>query len=142
MRGYPRGFLAIVWLSMITASLTGILLIPNALNLKFAMDIPTLVVDTWLEYLPMLHALFSFWLLMVVGSLWSVHMRMGWRRRKNRLTGTLLIVGFLMLFFSAIGLYYAVDDRYLNYSSAIHIMSGLVLMMIMLIHYIAALKEK
>jgi len=65
---------------------------------------------------PVLAALF--------GYLCAFHIPAGWRMKTNRISGALIILGFVLLFITAIGLYYA-DAKHLH--ASIHITSGFLL---------------
>lgn len=140
MRGYPKGFLTLLLFSLIVCSLTGLLLIPPALELKFFITIFNPTPELFSAYIPVLHASVAFLLFGIVWALWAVHIRMGWRKKQNRVTGIILVLGFLFLFMSGMGLYYCIDENYLNYSSAMHMVVGILINMIFMGHYLYAKK--
>ncbi len=138
MRGYPKNFLGFLLITLFISLISGLLLIPTALELKFAISIYDPSPESLAEYLHLSHALFSFLILFIIGSLWSIHMRSGWHKKQNIITGLGLTLGFFILFLSGIGLYYFIDDTFLNSTSVIHIIIGIFIIILFIIHYLYA----
>jgi hypothetical protein len=72
--------------------------------------------------------------LMLIGALFPLHMRRGWRARRNRLTGTAMATFNAVLIVTAFGLYYLGSDLLRPWSSRLHIAFGLALPVLFLIH--------
>ena len=72
--------------------------------------------------------------LIVMGSLTTIHIRIGWRRKKNRVSAAALLafIGTLML--SGYLLYYASGESLRSWMSVFHWVAGLALPMVLLMH--------
>ena len=55
----------------------------------------------------MLHGAAAMLMLVLFGSLMPFHVRVGWRRKRNRITGTVMVATNAALIVTAFGLYYA-----------------------------------
>lgn len=110
MNAYPRFFLPLLWFVICAASVTGILLIPAALERRLEWEPIISFPAGWGMGISAMHALLAFGMLTVLGALTPMHMRAGWRRRKNHGTGLLLVGAFVVLALSALGIYYIADE--------------------------------
>jgi ABC-type spermidine/putrescine transport system permease subunit II len=135
MRGYPSWFYKLLLIAFGLLVVSGILLIPDALEFRLEWDI------TW--HLPgnqrlidvALHAMVAFVVASIFGAIWSVHMRIGWRHRKNIKSGIFLAAILLFLIVSGIGIYYLADTVSVM-ASATHIIFGITLPCLMAYHII------
>jgi len=69
--------------------------------------------DAWQEIganLLMIHGAAAMAMLMVLGALFPLHVRRGWRARKNRVSGGAMMILNGLLIVTAFGLYYAGSD--------------------------------
>ncbi|MBU0917033.1 MAG: hypothetical protein KKD97_11855 [Gammaproteobacteria bacterium] len=73
-----------------------------------------------------LSAMFGTW---VVGALWTVHMRAGWRRKLQRVSGAVLVCLLSMLAGSALGIYYLGDEWLSVLAAWVHLVVGLVVVL-------------
>ncbi|HYE30484.1 MAG TPA: hypothetical protein VEH27_03585 [Methylomirabilota bacterium] len=71
------------------------------------------------------------------GYLCALHIPGGWRMKANRLSGALMVLGFVLLFVTAIGLYYS-NAQHLH--ASIHITTGFLLPFVLGWHIIAGQK--
>ena len=80
--------------------------------------------------------------LIVMGSLATIHMRLGWRRKKNRISAAALLafIGTLML--SGYLLYYASGESLRSWMSVFHWVAGLALPMVLVMHIYLGRKAK
>lgn len=72
--------------------------------------------------------------LVMLGALIPLHMRRGWRSRKNQVTGTVMITVNAILIVTAFGLYYLGSDTARMMTSDLHIGVGLALPFLFLGH--------
>jgi hypothetical protein len=73
-------------------------------------------------------------MLMLLGALVSLHVRHGWRMRRNRITGSLMAACNAVLILTAFGLYYFGSDTVRSWTSDIHIGAGLFLPVLFCVH--------
>ncbi|GAB2862760.1 hypothetical protein GCM10027277_34190 [Pseudoduganella ginsengisoli] len=110
MKGYPKHYLRALLAALLFLFLSGLLLAPETLFLKGEIDVPWRVSGTARIVTAALHATAAFIAAAFIGSLWSVHMRAGWRKKKQRVSGALLAANMVLLCFTAVGIYYLGDD--------------------------------
>ncbi len=93
--------------------------------------------DAWQEVaanLLMVHGGAAMVALMLLGALVPLHLRRGWRAKKNRMTGTLMAAANVVLIVTAFGLYYFGSDTVRPWTSRIHYGVGLALPILGLVH--------
>ena len=73
-------------------------------------------------------------ILVLVGMLLAGHVRFGWRARRNRGNGSLFLGAFGILTITAYGLYYAGGETLRAWSSWIHLVVGLALPFLLILH--------
>ncbi|HLD09322.1 MAG TPA: hypothetical protein VJB68_04690 [Methylophilaceae bacterium] len=126
MRGYPKWFYRFLVASFVLLTLSGLLLIPNALDMRLEWDMPWRLAGSQQLTIVAIHAILAFLIVSQMGALWSVHMRIGWRHHKNIKTGLSLVAILLALILTGIGIYY-LGDEWSVPASAAHILIGLIL---------------
>lgn len=127
MKGYPRWFVPLLVGALLLMLGTGLLLTPTTLALRTEFALPWRLPGPGRVLVAALHAAGGFMLLLVVGALWSVHMRSGWRRHRQRASGLLVGVLLLVLTASAIAVYYIGDETLGTVAALVHLGVGLVL---------------
>jgi len=80
--------------------------------------------------------------LLLLGALFPVHIQRIWRTRKNRATGTVMVIFNVILIATAFGLYYAGSDTLRPWISDLHIAAGLFLPPLILIHVVAGRRSR
>jgi hypothetical protein len=125
MKGYPRFFSALLWLTLASLYATGLFLAPGALEMRLEWDVPWRLVSGTRTWMAGGHALSAFVALSLLGALAAVHMRAGFRRQRNRTTGLLLLSAFVVLALTALGIYYLGDEKFGVWASTIHLVVGL-----------------
>lgn len=136
MRGYPGWFYPFLLSVVAALLLTGCLLLPGALETRLAWETPwRLRGDPQIGVLA-LHLLASFAMVALIGALWGVHMRAGWRHKKNWRSGLLMSVLVLVLLLSAVGLYYLADEALALDASLVHMAAGLLLPVLLVYHMV------
>lgn len=128
MKGYPKWFNArFISLFMGGLTISGLILVPGTLETKLEMDIPAKLSGSIRLYASALHTLLSYSSLVLLGALWSIHMRREWRRHKNIYSGSLLLFFFIALGLSAVGILYFGNEKLSLYSSVLHMFFGIAL---------------
>jgi hypothetical protein len=72
--------------------------------------------------------------LVLIGMLLNAHVRFAWRAGRNRANGSVFLSAFAVLIITGYGLYYAGGERLRAWTSWIHLVVGLVLPILLLIH--------
>lgn len=140
MLGYPKKFQPLFWCAIALLSISGLLLIPGALELRMDWDIPLHLPEGSRVYVAMLHALGAFTVLMAVGALVPLHMRMGLRRHHNVVSGLTVVVLAGLLTLTSLGVYYFADETASLWSSALHILLSLIAIIATPIHVVLGRK--
>jgi hypothetical protein len=134
MVGYPRGFPRLLWIGVAALLLSGLLLMPDALQRRLDWSLPLQLPDGWHLPVAAIHALCAWFALLLVGALLAVHVRIGWRRRLNLATGLALLIGFALLAISAIVLSYVADERVGLSASVLHMGTAVLATLLTLVH--------
>ncbi|MDE2166282.1 MAG: hypothetical protein KGJ66_08080 [Alphaproteobacteria bacterium] len=95
--------------------------------------------DTWQTasaYLLMVHGGAAMVFLLLLGAIISLHVPTVWRSRKNRASGTVMLVTNTLLIVSAFGLYYVGAETLRNWTSDLHIAIGFGMPAILVAHVI------
>jgi len=135
MKAYPKWFLAFIWCVVVTISLSGIALVPKALELRFALITPFDFNSDLSELMRVGHAVIAFAYCTLIGALWASHMRLGWRKKSKLKTGLTLGLLSLVLIATALILYYSGDDAIINPASLTHIVLGVMFTLLFLLHF-------
>lgn len=85
-------------------------------------------------YMLMVHGGAAMAALMLLGALVPLHARLGWRMRRNRITGSLMAACNAVLILTAFGLYYLGSEMLRPWASRLHIGVGLGLPLLFLVH--------
>lgn len=136
IKGYPSLFYLLLLITFTTLFVTGCLLAPTTLNLKLEWDVPWRLSSDQHIGVAAAHATLSFLMVGVIGALWSIHIRAGWKRRKNHHTGLSLVMFMLLLGITAIGIYYLGDEQAAMFSSVAHMLMGIVIPILLVIHVV------
>jgi hypothetical protein len=138
MKGYPRFFSPLLWVILTSVFITGLFLAPGALEMRLEWEVPWRLAPGMRIWLAAGHALSAFAVLSTLGGLAAVHMRAGFRRRRNLTTGLLLLAGFVALALTALGIYYLGDERLGVWASIGHLAIGLLLALPLGLHVATA----
>jgi len=136
LAGYPHWFYAAIMTVIAGLVFTGIALVPSMLAMR--LDIET----TWrIEGGARLlaaagHCAAGFLMVGITASLMVVHVRLGWRRHRNRISGATLLALSLVLLVSTLGIYYLGDEQWSRLSSVTHTSTGLLLVLVFVWHSI------
>jgi cation transport ATPase len=72
--------------------------------------------------------------LIVIGTLLPYHVKFAWRAKRNRRTGSTMLIIFGFLILTGYGLYYAGDERLRAWTSNSHLYVGLALPFLLALH--------
>ncbi len=84
----------------------------------------------------MLHGAGAMVMLVLFGGLMPFHVRVGWRRKRNRTTGTVMLAANGALIVTAFGLYYAGAEPVRDWASTVHTGVGLALPVLLALHIV------
>ena len=127
MKGYPSGFVTALVGALLLMLVTGLLLAPTTLAMRADIALAWRLPGSGRVLTAALHAAGGFVLLLMVGALWSVHMRSGWRRHRQRTSGLLLGSLLLALAASAVAVYYVGEEALGAAVAIVHLGLGLLL---------------
>ena len=80
------------------------------------------------------HGIGAYAFLMIVGALIPVHIPLGWRQGRNRLSGVSVLIVCAILSLTALGLYYLGEDVTRSRVSLVHWLVGVGAIAVLLIH--------
>ncbi len=89
-----------------------------------------------------LHGAAAMLMLVLFGSLMPFHVRVGWRRQRNRTTGTVMLAANAALIATAFGLYYAGAETVRDWASELHIGVGLALPALLALHVVRGRRRR
>jgi hypothetical protein len=142
MKGYPRAFLPSLLIALLLVLVTGLLLVPTTLVMRLEMDLAWRLPGDARILTAAFHAVLGFAVAMLLGALWSVHMRAGWRRRRHRISGTLSAVLLVLLAASAVGVYYLGEESAGVIAALAHIGLGVALLVPFGWHWLAGRRSR
>jgi hypothetical protein len=134
VRGYPRGFRTALWGVCALLLATGLLLAPTTLQLRLDWPLPWRLAAQARTGVAALHAAASLAMLVLAGALWSLHMRSGWRRGRQRRSGALLVAGLAGLTATALGVYYLGEAGSADLVALAHLGLGLAVVPLLALH--------
>lgn len=136
MKQYPKWFLPSLLALLTLVTLSGLGLAPTTLAIRAELDVPWRLGGGDRLWVAALHSTCAFALAAFVGALWSVHMRSGWRRRRQRVSGTMLGSSLVLLTLTAVGVYYIGDDRIAAAVAMVHLSLGLFAAPVFALHWL------
>jgi hypothetical protein len=86
------------------------------------------------HWMLILHAIGAYAFLVIVGALIPVHIPLGWRQGRNRVSGVTVASVCIVLGLTALGLYYIASDVARSWTSLIHWTVGIAALPLLLIH--------
>ena len=135
MIGYPKWFSKyFITISMFVMSIAGLILIPSTLKFRLDMELPYALPSDARIISTAIHVLFSYLVFLIVGALLFTHVRMGLKKNKNVKSGILMLVLFLFLCLSGLGLFYLSHEGLIKLSSTLHIAFGFIFVVVYLMH--------
>ncbi|WP_226646776.1 hypothetical protein [Microbulbifer variabilis] len=140
LSGYPRWFYSALIAASVGLLASGILLIPTMMDLRLDMEPPVQIPGDLRLTGAAIHCLIAFITIGMVGALATVHMRSGWRRKLNRVSGILLLLLFSFLLLSGTGIYYFGDPELSQLSSLTHTIAGAIIAVLFTWHLAMGLR--
>jgi hypothetical protein len=98
---------------------------------------PIYLAETWQKaaaYLLMVHGGAAMLMLLLLGAIIPVHVAVAWRRGKNRVTGSMMLVSNAALIVTAFALYYTGSETWRRQASLLHLGFGLGLPVLWALH--------
>jgi hypothetical protein len=142
MKGYPLWFTARkIHLVMLALALSGVLLVPTTLNSYLEMDVSWRLSSNARILVTAMHVALSFLGLLLIGALWSIHIRSGWRKRQARVSGVVMLTGLALLTLTSLPVLYASHETLVSISALAHAGVGSVLVIPYLLHVIVRRKK-
>jgi hypothetical protein len=80
--------------------------------------------------------------LLLLGALFPLHIRFGWRSRRNRITGPAMVAFNTVLIVTAFGLYYSGSDMVRPWMSEVHIALGFALPVLFVVHILLGRRSR
>jgi hypothetical protein len=98
---------------------------------------PIDLMETWQRtaaYLLMLHGGAAMLMLLLLGAIIPMHVAVAWRRGKNRVSGSVMLVSNAVLIATAFALYYSGSETWRHQASVLHTGFGLGLPLLWVLH--------
>lgn len=139
MNGYPKYFLTTLLITCSLLWLSGIALYPSFAMFKLEWEYDWLLDSslsqgTLRQSMTVVHAISGWFILLLIGAIWTIHMRNHWRRKENRQSGVDFTILWAVLVITALGIYYFGNPD-LSYSSAvIHALLGGLMPLLLWLH--------
>jgi len=134
LSSYPHWFFPLLLVIMIVLLASGVLLIPTMLEMRLAWESPLQISADVRLAGAALHTTVAFLAMILLGALSIVHMRMGWRRHLNRISGIGLLLLFGALLLTAVGMFYFGDEDFSRWSSIVHTVVGFIVALLFFWH--------
>lgn len=125
MSGYPKGFYGFLTVAGLVLFVTGLLLVPTLLEMRLEWSVPWRLATDQRTLAAAAHLVAAFTVVAIAGSLWTLHMQRGWRMKRNRVSGSLLVAVLAVLGLTGAGIYYFGDETLSKWSSLSHAILGL-----------------
>jgi hypothetical protein len=90
----------------------------------------------------MIHGGVAMITLLLVGALFPLHIRLGWRSGRNRVTGPAMATFNAVLILTAFGLYYSGSDAVRPWMSDVHIVFGFALPALFVVHVLLGRRSR
>ena len=138
MKGYPTWYVSALLGTLLLVFVSGCLLAPTTLVMRLEAELAWRLPADGRVLVAAAHAGAGFLGVMLLGSLWTVHMRGNWRRGRQRISGSLVGIGLLVLAVTAVGVYYLGDETLGAAAAMVHLCLGLALAVPFGAHWVLA----
>lgn len=144
MKGYPKWFNPRFISGFVLALfVSGSLLVPTALEMRLALEMPWRLPNSLRIFTAALHSGLAFLMFGILGMLYTIHMRHGWKQKRNVRSGFAQLAIWGILGLTGLGLYYLPSEKLLSATSLAHAGAGLVVVVFYIWHsYFFATKKK
>lgn len=136
MKAYPSWFLPVLLTSIIVLIVSGLLLIPTTLEMRFMQNVSWRLSGSLRLIDVATHTSVSYLIMMIIGALGMIHMRAGWRKQQNHISGILLLSVFVILLLSGLGLLYFGEESWILTASVAHIAAGVMIIGFAAVHIV------
>ena len=140
LSGYPNWFFWLLMFNMVVVTISGLFMLPWVAEFKLQWEVPFELSFAYRVPAAVLHVLTGWTILMLLGALWHSHIRAGWRKKRNHISGMIQTVSLLILALSGIGLYYLGSEDNQLIASVLHTLIGLCLCVSFTWHYVHGVK--
>ena len=134
MKGYPRGFPWVLFAVIGILAAAGLALIPNMLFFKLDWFEEPFLEGKTRMMIAAIHVSAAMAFAFLLGSIWAIHMRNGWRLKKHRISGGVLVISFVTLAVTGIGNFYLGDESWMKANGILHACAGIALILMTIIH--------
>jgi len=142
INGSSRGLTVCLGVAFGILFVTGCLLAPSMLEFRLGWDVIWRLPASDRLVTVAAHVLGGFVLLTLLGSIWTLHMRSGWRMKRNRLSGATFIAIWAALTLTGVGILYLGGEATSIWSSAAHTVLGLTTPVILAVHVATGLRSR
>ena len=125
MKGYPKSYPRLLYLTMFTLAISGLFLVPTFIDLYLEMDMPWRASSDQRLWIAGTHTAAGIFFMMLFGALWAIHMRAGWRRKRHLISGFALSGTALLLTLSCLEIFYSGNEDLSWWSSTTHVALGM-----------------
>ena len=136
MKGYGVTFRRLTLATLAGLLLSGVLLIPTMLYMRMEFDVPWRLPGDARLWTVAAHTTLSYLVLGISGALWVVHMRAGWRMRRNHYSGSAMVACMALLALTGAGILYLGNERLALGASGVHTVLGLLATLLFLYHFL------
>ncbi len=135
MKGYPKWFsVTMITGLMSLLMVTGYLLAPTTLELKLQWPMPWRLSVEQRTLMAAAHAIMALVIFSLMGSLWTLHMRLEWKRGASRFSGIGMVASLVLLGLTGVGIYYFGNEKLSQFSSLSHLGLGIWLTIVYFSH--------
>jgi heme A synthase len=142
VKGYHPAFRRLVIGTVILLIATGLLLAPTTLYMRLQWGVPWRLPGEPRLWTAALHTLVSYLMVCLLGILWMVHMRAGWRRKRNHWSGIAMASLMALLTLTGVAVFYLGETQSSAIASAIHLVLGLCVPFFFIYHYLNGRQQR
>ena len=135
MKGYPQWFPTVLLGCIAVVTISGYALVPHSLFLNFDFDVTDPFSSATIQTITVTHGVSAYFVAILFGSVWTIHIHHGWNRKRHRVSGLSLALALVALIASGLGLYYFAEQEQRNMAILVHLVIGLLLPLFYLIHW-------
>ena len=136
MKGYPRWFVPLLITAAIIVFMSGLLLAPSFTDRVWQLELGWRASGAIRILTSASHVMTGFIIVACLGALLPIHIRAGWARRVNHLSGLLCVVALLVLAVGGVGVLYLGDETLIAVNSTAHFALGLLFFLVATVHMI------
>ena len=142
MNGYPRWFLPFLIVVAMIVFISGLALTPNFADRVWAIEMGWRASGGVRILSTAFHVLTGFIIIGCLGALLPIHIRSGWYRRINHLSGIMCATALIVLGIGGIGVLYLGDESLISINSTTHVLLGLLFSVVASTHIVKGFRIK